>query len=163
MIGPQLPEPPPLKDDRTLRQFAGLCVVIFGTLFGLNWHRSQGSPRLVAWAGLVLACLVGLAGLINPGWIRPVFWSATAVTRPLGHVTGKLILAVIFFGVVTPLGWIFRLTGRDPLERRLARNRSYWMPISVPQDVRRYLHQYQKERFFSHDTPTGVEVDDEPV
>jgi hypothetical protein len=160
MMGPQLPvEPAHVTDDRTLRQFAGLCVVIFGALFGLSWYRSQGSPRVAAWVGFILACLIGLPGLINVGWIRPVFWAATTVTRPIGHLTGKLVLALIFFGVVTPLGWIFRLIGRDPLERRLAETPSYWVPISVPQDVRRYVHQYQKERLFTRVISTGGEID----
>lgn len=127
--------------------------------FALSWYRNHGSPRAAAWVGLVLALLVGLPGLINAEWIRPVFWAATAATRPIGHVTGKVVLAVIFFGFVTPLGWIFRLMGRDPLERRHVETRSYWVPTSEPQDVRRYVHQYQKERPFTRDHSTGVEVD----
>jgi drug/metabolite transporter (DMT)-like permease len=160
MIGPRLPdEPQPVIDDRTLRQFAGLCIVIFGALFALSCYRNHGSPRAAAWVGLVLALLVGVPGLMDAGRIRPAFWAATVATRPIGHLMGKVVLAFIFFGLVTPLGWIFRLMGRDPLERRHVATRSYWVPISEPQDVRRYVHQYQKEGPLTRDHPTGVEID----
>ncbi len=145
MIGPHLPdELDPVVDDRTLRQFAGLCIVVFGTLFGLSWYRNQGSPRAAAWVSLAVVFVVGLPGLFQVGWIRPVFLAATAVTRPIGHVTGKVFLALIYFGLVTPLACIFRLIGRDPLEGRPAETQSYWIPVSEPVDVRRYVHQYHR-------------------
>jgi hypothetical protein len=159
MIGPDFPdESQPKIDDRTLRQFAGFCIAIFGTLFALSWYRNQGSPRAAAWVGLFLAVLVGLPGLIYAEWIRPVFWAATTATRPIGHLTGKVALALIFFGLVTPLGWIFRLMARDPLQRRRVATQSYWVPTTEPQDVRRYVHQYQKENNFTHAHYTGVEI-----
>jgi hypothetical protein len=157
MIGPDFPdEAPPTADDRTLRQFAALCVVVFGTLFVLSWYRNQGSPRAAAWVGLILALVVGVPGWFRVGWIRPVFWVATAVTRPIGHVFGKLALALVFFGLVTPLGWIFRLFRRDPLHRRPVETGSFWVRVSEPEDVRRYVHQYQKERPSSPSVPLGV-------
>jgi carbamoyltransferase len=160
MMGPRLPdESQPITDDRTLRQFAGLCIVIFGALFALSWYRNHGSPRAAAWVGLVLAILVGVPGLIDAGRIRPVFWAATVATRPIGHLAGRVVLALIFFGLVTPLGWILRLMGRDPLGRRRVETRSYWVLTLEPQDVRRYVHQYQKEGPLTRDHSTGVEID----
>jgi hypothetical protein len=158
MSGAQLLEDPaPIVTDRTLRQFAGLCVVFFGTLFALSWYRNQGSPRTSAWVGLVFGLVVGLPGLFRAGWIRPVFLTATALTRPIGHTTGKIFLALIYFGLITPLGRLFRLFGRDLLGRDSTESQSYWIPISEPQDVRRYLHQYQKERSLSPASSTGVD------
>jgi hypothetical protein len=157
VIGPDFPdESPPIADNRMLRQFAVLCVVVFSTLFVISWYRNQGAPRAAAWVGLILALLVGVPGYFHVGWIRPVFWAATAVTRPIGHVMGKVALAIVFFGLVTPLGWLFRLIGRDPLDRRRVEAKSFWIPISEPEDVRRYVHQYQKERSSSPSIPLGV-------
>jgi hypothetical protein len=160
MIGPQLPEDPYLVvSDRTLRQFAALCVVIFGALFALSWYRNHGSPRPAAWVGLILAMLAGLPGLFRVAWVRPVFLASTALTRPIGQITGKIVLALIYFGLMTPLGWVFRLIGRDPLRRNGAKAQTYWIPVVEPQDVRRYLHQYQSERSLTTSIPTGVDHD----
>jgi len=51
----------------------------------------------------------------------------------LGKVVGPIALGVLFFGVLTPLGAVMRLTGKDPLRRKHdPRAASYWMPREPP-------------------------------
>ncbi len=149
-------ESPLVVPDRTLREFAALCMAIFGSLFALSWYRHQGFPRPAAWVGLAVALLIGLPGFFRVGWIRPVFLTATALTRPIGHVMGKVFLGVIYFGMMTPLGWLFRMIGRDPLGLKPIVADSYWRPIVEPKDVRRYLHRYQSERSRPTNIASGV-------
>ena len=40
-----------------------------------------------------------------------------ALTKPIGHVVGLVLLAVVYYGVMTPLALAFRLAGRDGLGR----------------------------------------------
>lgn len=148
MIGPQFPEETPATvPDSTLRQFAGLCLAIFGGLFAWSWYRHGGAPTAAAWVGLAFALIVGPIGLIRPAAIRPVFLAIMAVTLPIGHVISTVLMGLIYFVVLTPLSLLFRLSGRDALARRLQPAAdNYWTPKSQPTDVRRYLRQYQARR-----------------
>ena len=118
MIGPQFPEETPSRvPDRTLREFAGLCLLIFGGLFALSWYRHQHVPTRAGWIAGLLAVLIGVPGLIRPNGIRPVYQGAMALTRPIGHLLGLAMLAVVYYAVMTPLALAFRLAGRDGLGR----------------------------------------------
>jgi hypothetical protein len=156
MIGPEPRDHSVVTaSDRTLRQFAGLCVLICGGLFAFNFDRTGGSPRVADWLVLALGLVTGVPGLFRVGWVRPVFLLLNAITRPIGHVTGKLMLALLYFGFLTPLALLMRAAGYEPFDRVNPGASSYWSPIAHPSDVLRYIHQYQDERTRSH-LPTGV-------
>jgi hypothetical protein len=111
--------------SRTLRQFAGLWLVVFTA--GACWH---GLWRQRPALGLVLAgvaAMVGFPGLLKPQSIRRVFVAAQLLTLPIGWVVSHLILAILFYGVFTPLAVLFRLRGRDVLRReRPLEQATYW-------------------------------------
>jgi len=59
------------------------------------------------------------------------------ITLPLSKTRSAIVMAILFFGVLTPLGLIMRLTGRDPLRLRLDREASsYWLTRGRAQDTR---------------------------
>ena len=100
---------------RQLRHF-GLIVGGIFALMGL-WpmvFRAAG-PRL--WA---LALAVGLIvpALVLPRSLTYVYriWMAAAVI--LGWINARIILSTIFYGIVTPMGFVMRRLGRDPMQRR---------------------------------------------
>jgi hypothetical protein len=54
-----------------------------------------------------------------------------------------LVLAVIWYGVFTLVALVFRLIGRDALQRSFEPDApTYWQPKALPTDPRRYLRQY---------------------
>jgi len=126
-----------------LRQFAGLCVLFAGggalaSWLGLLELPPQAIPVLIGVAGVV-----GGLGRVYPRALKPVFVGWTVAVFPLGWVVSHLVLAVLFFGVFTPVALLFRWTGRDVL--RLKRDpaaRTYWSTRSGPPEPRRYLSQY---------------------
>jgi hypothetical protein len=124
---------------RMLRQFAGLCLVIFGGMALWQWlGRGHVVPAAIFGA---LALGLGPLGLLKPEAIRPVFLAWTAVASKIGYVVSLLILGVLLYGFFTPLAVFFRLTGRDVLLRKRGNRESYWVPVRG-KDVRRYLRQY---------------------
>ena len=62
---------------------------------------------------------------------------------PVGFVVSHLVLAILFFGVLTPAGLLMRLLGRDPLERKFDEGRkSYWVDLPEPKEPRDYFRQF---------------------
>ena len=157
MICPQFPdEIPAAVSTSTLRQFAGLCLGVFGLLFALSWYRHAGEPTVAAWIAAGAAIVVGLPGLFYPALVRPIYLGAMAVTQPIGHAVSMVLLGVVYFCFLTPLAMIFRLAGRDVLMRRPRNLPSYWAPALQPSDVRRYLRQYQSQQMKDSDTQSEV-------
>ncbi len=130
----------PLRpSDRMLRQFAALGAVGLACLaVGLALGREAGTAALVV---LGLAALVGLLGLAYPGALRPVFVGWMVLVFPVGWLISHLLLALLFYAVFTPLGIVFRLAGRDVLNRRRPGGETYWQPRPAAPDVRGYFRQ----------------------
>ena len=78
---------------------------------------------LVLWRGRVLLaeilCAIGVT-LVFFGYVRPAVlkWPSAVWWRfglILGFVNARIILAVAFLVILTPMGLVWRLVGRDPL------------------------------------------------
>ena len=75
------------------------------------------AQALRAWA-LALACAFGLLGIAAPRFLDPVYRAWMAVGEGLGWVNRWILLGIVFYGVLTPMGIVMRLAGRDPMRRR---------------------------------------------
>jgi hypothetical protein len=65
------------------------------------------------------------------------------VAFPVGWVVSQIMLALMFYVVITPMALFFRVRGRDLLHRAPSRGReSFWTAKSLPKDLRRYFRQY---------------------
>jgi hypothetical protein len=123
-----------------LRKFGlsvGAAFLVLGTL---SWWRGHELPPRILW-GIA-------AGLVVPGLIAPVLlgpvqrgWMAAAMF--LGHVNTRIILSLLFYAVITPIGFVMRLF-RDPLDRSLERpGDSTWIKRTLePVDPARYERQF---------------------
>ena len=116
--------------SRVLRQFSALVLVVFGGL--AVWYgvvRDQAGSAMVLGA---VAAVVGPLGLIAPRAIRPIFVAWMVVAFPIGWIVSRVLLALVFYGLFTPLGVVFRLMGRDRLHRAFRSDRAtYWIPRSA--------------------------------
>jgi hypothetical protein len=62
---------------------------------------------------------------------------------PIGWVMSHLILAIIYYLVLTPVGLVLRALGRDPLHRRFEPEaKTYWIDRGEEPAVERYFRQY---------------------
>ena len=123
-----------------LRWF-GLLLLLFCAALGLLLGARLGSMETAAGlAGLGLA-LALLYYAVRPLRL-PMYLTWMRVTRPLGAALSLLLLAAIYFLVVTPIGLAARLFGRDELGRRFdPAAQSYWRRHSRPAEAERYLRQ----------------------
>ena len=82
------------------------------------------------------AALIGLGALFP----RALVWPNRAwmgLAGVLSYVMTRVVLALVFFLILTPIGVVKRLTGWDPLGRRKRRGESYWAP-SPERDARHF-------------------------
>jgi Saxitoxin biosynthesis operon protein SxtJ len=130
-------DPPP----KILRQFAGLCLLIFGglALWEIFARGRTGFGAVLA----VLALTIGPLGLFRPQWIRHIYVGWMILAFPIGWTVSQIILLAMFFGLFAPIGLIFRFLGRDTLQRaRQPELESYWKPKPHSTDLRRYFKQF---------------------
>ena len=122
---------------RAEREF-GLIVGSILALLGAWWlYRGKfvyAGPVSLSLGGLLIICGLLLPRVLvfpNKAWM--------SLAEVLAFVNTRIILAVLFFLLFTPIGLVKRLLGWDPLNRREGRRDSYWRPYSVRQrDSRHY-------------------------
>lgn len=118
------------------RNFGILVGGVFAALGG--WWLIRGKFHLVAPWALGLGALLVIAGLIFPRAlvIPNRLWMGLA--EALSFVMTRVILGLVFFFVVMPIGLVRKALGGDPLNRRAARAESYWKPYQARQTDRRH-------------------------
>jgi len=125
--------------EKTLRQFAGLFLIVFSLMAVVEFelrHRSQLGLIYTA-----LAVTIGPLGLVRPRLVRPIWVAWSVIAFPIGWVVSTVFLAVLFYVVFTPAAIFFRLTGRDVLALRRTEAGSYWKPRPAPRSKRQYFRQ----------------------
>ena len=74
-----------------------------------------------------------LAGLVFPRVLTPVNFVWTKFGMLLHCIVSPIILGIIFFIVVTPVGLLMRLTGKDPMDRKFdPEAKTYWIDRDPP-------------------------------
>ncbi len=137
-------------DTRSLRLFGVVALGAFGALGGLILWRGGlfgfdfGAAGVPAAYGLwVAGATSGFLSLVAPRANRPLWVGLVLITFPIGFVLSYLLMGLLFYGVFTPFGLVFRLIGRDALERRLdPAAESYWIPREREVPVERYFRQF---------------------
>lgn len=83
-----------------------------------------------------------------------LFWAVPQIARPayvvwyalaccIGIVVSNLIIAVVYYLVVTPVGLLLRLFGKDPMQRKLdPASDTYWLDAEKVADPERYFRQF---------------------
>ena len=109
--------------------------------FGLLFAAVSALAGAVAWfcngappAALLAVSAVLLAvAIFAPGLLAPFNRAWTRLGLLLARVVNPVVLAMLFFTVVTPTGLLLRLLGKDSLRlRRDARAASYWIHRRPP-------------------------------
>ena len=122
---------------RAEREF-GLIVGVVFSLLGL-WWTYRGKFLNAAYFLTVVGAALVLSGVVVPrvlvmprkGWMK--------LAEGMAYVSSRIILAFVFFLVLTPIGLIKRAMGWDPLHRRSAPGDSFWLPYPPrQQDPRHY-------------------------
>ncbi len=126
---------------RDLRSF-GIALPVFFAILGLILRARFDAPAvaITIWiTGGVVTVLYAAVTRVR----RPVFVGWLYLTYPIAWVITNSILVAIYLVVITPIGLLVRLFGRDPLERKFEVDTdTYWVAIERNTKLERYFQQY---------------------
>ena len=127
--------------DRQLRQF-GIIWLVFFLLAGAV-IRLKAGPGTAPWVLWAAAVVVPVAGRVHLPVLRRIYIAMCWLVYPIGMAISYLMLALTYYGVLTPIGLLMRLFGYDPMKRRLDPTATtYWMQRETGRPVKRYFRQY---------------------
>ena len=127
---------------RQLRWFAGLwwplmCCAVAGMCY---WRRHW---TVVAVVVLGAGAVVSAAGLAWPPVARIVYRILMTLLRPVNWAVSNLVVVVVYYLVITPIGVLARLAGHDPLGIRAPKKAdSYWRRREPDADPQSCFRQY---------------------
>lgn len=118
------------------RQFGLLFAAVFTLVaFWPLWPPRAPSFYWLAGAGAWL-----VTALVYPKGLAPLYKVWMTFGHALGWVNARAILGLVFFVIVTPIGLVMRLFGKDPL--RLRRSTTYWIERDKPLDPQSLRNQF---------------------
>jgi len=126
-------------ESRSLRSFGFLVGGIFLAIGVLPAILRHQEPRLWALAAALL--LLGPAA-VYPRALGPVQRVWMKIGNVLGFINTRIILGLLYYVIVTPMGFILRLCGKDPMQRGFdPRAATYRLPRQ-PRPASHMKHQF---------------------
>ena len=113
------------------RSFGIVFFIVF-LLIALYPFTYNGDLRI--WS-LVISLIFLILGLINSKLLTPLnkVWFKFGIF--LGKIISPLIMGIIFFLVVTPIGFLMRILGKDVLNLKYNDNKTYWIEKKGPKSI----------------------------
>ncbi len=112
------------------KSFGRTFFVVFSVLAGIFAWKAN----LALGAGFAAAAVVFLAlAYLAPRLLRPLNRAWLAFGLVLHRIVNPTVMGLLFFVVITPIGLLMRLSGKDPLSLRWdAEAASYWIRRDPP-------------------------------
>ena len=118
-------------DDIKIGSNRSFGIVFFIVFFLIATYPLINGNEIRLWS-LVISTIFLLLGLINSKILNPFnkLWFKFGIF--LGKIISPLIMGIIFFLVVTPIGLLMRLLNKDLLNLKFNNNSSYWIEKTEP-------------------------------
>ena len=129
-------------NHKELRKF-GIISLIASALIALLLYVLKGLG--FQWAAIIffVGLIIFVSSMISLKVTRGIYLGLILVTMPIGLLVSFTLMAIFYFLLLTPLGLLFRLMGRDSLGRKFDSNKnSYWIARRPPENLDRYFHQF---------------------
>ena len=106
-------------------------VVFFAVFLLVSFYPLINGKDIRLWS-LLISFIFLVLGLLNSKFLTPLnkFWFKTGII--LGKIVSPLIMGFIFFAIVTPIGIIMRLFGKDMLNLKFNNEDTYWIEKKGP-------------------------------
>ena len=118
-------------DDVKISSNRSFGIVFFIVFLLIAFYPVTYNGDIRIWSAIISLILLVL-GLLNSRILTPLnkLWFKFGIL--LGKIISPLLMGMIFFLVVTPTGLIMRLLGKDVLNLKYNKNKSYWIEKNGP-------------------------------
>ena len=109
----------------------GFGIVFFIVFFLISIYPLIYGKKLIIWSLIVSFVFLVLA-IFKPGLLAPLnkLWFRFGIL--LGKVISPLLMGIIFFFMVTPIGFLMKILKKDLLNLKFNRDKSYWIENKGP-------------------------------
>ena len=113
-------------DDIKIGSNRSFGIVFFGVFLIIALYPLINGDELRLWS-LIISIIFLLLGLVNSKILNPLnkLWFKFGIF--LGKVISPLVMGIIFFLVVTPIGLLMRLLNKDLLNLKFNKKETYWI------------------------------------
>ena len=118
-------------DDIKISSNKSFGIVFFVVFLLIAIYPLTNGGDIRIWSGIISFIFLVL-GLLNSSILTPLnkIWFKFGII--LGKIISPVIMAIIFFLVVTPTGLIMRILRKDVLNLKYNQNKSYWIEKEGP-------------------------------
>ena len=118
-------------DDIRISSNRSFGIVFFVVFLLIALYPLTYGGEIRIWS-LIISIIFLTLGLLNSKILSPLnkIWFKFGLF--LGKIVSPLIMGIIFFLVVTPIGFTMRLLGKDVLNLKYNKNKSYWIEKNGP-------------------------------
>ncbi len=118
-------------DDIKISSNRSFGIVFFVVFLLIALYPLINNSEIRIWS-LLVSIIFLILGLLNSKILTPFnkFWFKFGIL--LGKIISPLVMGIIFFLVVTPIGLIMRFLGKDVLNLKYNKNKSYWIEKNGP-------------------------------
>ena len=118
-------------DDIKISSNRSFGIVFFVVFLLIAIYPLTNGDEIRIWS-LIISSIFLILGLLKSNVLTPLnrIWFKFGIF--LGKIVSPLVMGVIFFFVVTPIGLIMRVLGKDLLNLKYNLNKSYWIEKSGP-------------------------------
>ena len=129
-----------IKDDKSDWKEFGITMGVILAIIGcyLLWKKNNYYEY-----SLFLAVVFFMTGLIFPSLLKPVYKAWMALSVVMGFIMTRIIMVIIFYLIVTPLGLIASMTGKEFLDMKIDKSaKSYWI---VREKIQKVKSDYERQ------------------
>ena len=130
------------KEEPRSRQWKGVMIPLIAGLVYVAVRSTESlamiavvAPSALFVLGILVWCSAPFGNRFYKTWLQlfvPIAWSVST-----------LLLVLVYFGVLTPIGVILRIVGRDSMHRQFDRDAtSYWVKRDGPVNPEHYFRQF---------------------
>ena len=118
-------------DDVKISSNRSFGIVFFIVFLIIALYPLTYSDEIRIWSAIISLIFLAL-GLFNSKILTPLnkLWFKFGIF--LGKIISPIIMGIIFFLVVTPIGLLMRLLGKDLINLKYNNNKSYWIEKKGP-------------------------------
>jgi hypothetical protein len=109
------------SDTKELRKFGLLVGGVFNVI-GV-WPIVVRGEQNRLWA-VVMGSVLMVLGMLIPRWLQPIHRGWMWIGHVFGWVNTRILLSLVFYGLITPIGLVFRILGKDAMRQAFSETSS---------------------------------------